>query len=65
VTGGGAVLHRLEWLGRVPGTSWFLGKTTLRWGLPYREFIVELFLDQHPWGSIGNRIWKREKFAVT
>lgn len=43
-----------------PGTGWFIRKTALRWGLPYREFIVELFSGQHPWGSAGNGIWKRE-----
>lgn len=60
------VLHHLEWLGRAPGPGWFLGKTAQRWGWPHREFIVEIFSNQHPCGGgggLGNRIWKKEKFG--
>lgn len=47
------VLHHLEWLGRAPGPGWFLGKTAQRWGWPHREFIVEIFSNQHPCGGGG------------
>ena len=53
----------LVWQGRVLAAGWFLGRTTLDWGSPYREGIAELFSDQHPCGSTGNSIREREELG--
>lgn len=56
----------LVWQGRVLAAGWFLGRTTLDWGSPYREGIAELSFRINTHAGVQETVFARGRsWAVT